>query len=40
MVVPENWVCLLVGVEPKDTIKSKSKRRTNLLLAASNGEHC
>ena len=33
--LPESWVHLLVGVEPKDTIKLKSDRRKDLLLAAS-----
>ena len=32
---PENWVCLLVGVEPKDTTKPEIRRRKDLLLAAS-----
>ena len=35
MVLPENWVSLFVGVEPKDTVKLKSKRRNDLFLAAS-----
>ena len=35
IVLPENWVCLLVGLEPKDTTKSKNRRRNRLLLAAS-----
>ena len=33
-VLPENRVCLLVDVEPKDTIKPKSRRK-DLLLATS-----
>ena len=33
-VLPENWVCLLRGVEPKDTSKAKIRRRRDLLLAA------
>ena len=33
--LPENWVRLLVGVEPKDTTKPKSGGRKDLLLAAS-----
>ena len=33
-VLPENWVCLLRGVEPKDTSKPKIRRRRDLLLAA------
>ena len=33
-VLPENRVCLLVDVEPKDTIKPKSRRK-DLLLAAN-----
>jgi len=32
---PENWVCLLVGIEPKDPAVPKSQRRRDLLLAAS-----
>ena len=35
LVLPENWVHLLVGVEPKDTNKPKIGRRKYLLLAAS-----
>ena len=35
--LPKNWVCLLVGVEPKDTTKPKIGRRKDLLLAASKG---
>ena len=31
----ENWVRLLVGVEPIDTPKPKIRRRKDLLLAAS-----
>ena len=34
VLLPENWVCLLVGVEPKDTTKPKIRRRKELLLAA------
>ena len=33
-VLPENWVCLLRGVKPKDTSKPKIRRRRDLLLAA------
>ena len=33
--LPKKWVCLLAGVEPKDTTKPKSGRRKDLLLAAS-----
>ena len=33
--LPEIWVHLLVGVEPKDTTKPKSKRGKDILLAAS-----
>ena len=33
--LPENWVCLLVGVEPKDITQPKTGRRRDLLLAAS-----
>jgi len=29
---PENWVSLLMDVEPKDTVKSKIGRRKDLLL--------
>ena len=34
-VLPKNWVCLLVDVEPKDTTKPEIKRRKDLLLAAN-----
>ena len=34
---PENWICLLVSVEPKCTTKPKRGRRKDLLLAASKG---
>ena len=33
--LPENWVHLLVGVEPKDTTKTESGRRKDLSLATS-----
>ena len=33
--LPENCVLLLVGIEPKDTTKPKSRRRRDLLLATS-----
>ena len=33
--LPENWVHLLVDVEPKDATKGKSERRTHLLFAIS-----
>ena len=33
--LPKNWVCLLVGVEPKDISKPKFGRGKDLLLAAS-----
>ena len=33
--LPRNWVCLLVSVEPKDTTEPKMGRRKDLLLAAS-----
>lgn len=33
--LPENWIRLLVGMKPKDTIKPKSGRRKGLLLPAS-----
>ena len=33
-VLPENWVCLLRGDEPKDTVKPKIRRRKDLLLVA------
>ena len=32
---PQNWVHLLVGVEPKDITKPKIRRGKDLLLAAS-----
>ena len=32
---PENWVCLLVGIEPKDPAMPNSQRRRDLLLAAN-----
>ena len=35
VLLPENWVRFLVGVELKDTAKPKSGRRKDLLLAAS-----
>ena len=35
LVFPENWVHLLVGVEPIDTTKPKMGRRKDLLLATS-----
>ena len=35
IMLPENCVCLLVGIEPKDTTKPKSRRKKDLLLAAS-----
>ena len=34
-VLPENCVHLLVGIEPKETIKPKMGRRKDLFLAAS-----
>ena len=34
-ILPENWVHLLVGVEPKATTKPKMERRKDLLLATS-----
>lgn len=34
--LPENWVCLFLGVEPIDTIKPKMGRRRDLLLLAAN----
>ena len=33
--LPINWVCLFLGVEPIDTIKPKMGRRDLLLLAAN-----
>ena len=33
--LPENLVCLLVDVEPKDTTKPKIWRRKDLLLTGS-----
>ena len=35
LTLPENWVCLLVGVEPIDTTKPKIGRRKDLLLLAA-----
>ena len=35
LVFPENQVCLLVGVKPKDTTKPKIWRRKDLLLLAA-----
>lgn len=35
ILLPQNWVHLLVGVEPKDTTKPKSGRRRHLLPEAS-----
>ena len=32
--LPENWVCLFLGVEPIDTIKPKKGKRRDLLLLA------
>ena len=32
--LPENWVCLLVGVKPEDTTKPEIRRRKDILLAA------
>ena len=37
LMLPQNWVRLLVDVEPKDTTKPKIGRRKDLLLAASKG---
>ena len=34
LLLPKNWVHLLVGVEPNDTTRPK-RRRTKLLLAAT-----
>lgn len=34
--LPENWVCLFLGVEPIDTIKPKKGKRRDLLLLAAN----
>ena len=34
ILLPEYWVHLLIGVEPKDTTKPKSGRRKDSLLAA------
>ena len=33
--LPQNWVHLLVGVEPKDTTKPKIGRKKDVLLALS-----
>jgi len=35
IMLPENWVRVLVGVKPKDTTKPKIRRKDLLLLAAS-----
>ena len=37
--LPENWVHLLVGVEPKDTTKPKIGRRKDLLLLVASKEN-
>ena len=34
MLVPENCVLFLVGVEPKDTTKPRMQKRKDLLFAA------
>ena len=34
ILLTENWTCLLVGIEPKDRTKPKSRRK-DLFLAAS-----
>lgn len=31
----KNWVLLFVGVRPKDTVKPKSRKRRNVLLAGN-----
>ena len=33
--LPKVWICLWVGIKPKDTTKPKSRRRKDLFLAAS-----
>ena len=35
LLLPENWVHVLLSVEPKDTTRPKFRRRKDLLLAAS-----
>ena len=35
--LPENWVCLFLGVEPIDTIKPKKGKRRDLLLLPQDG---
>lgn len=37
--VTKNWVCLLVGVQPIDTTKSKIGRRKDLLSLAAGKEN-
>ena len=32
--LPEKWVCLLVGVEPKDTTKPKIHRRKGVITCS------
>ena len=35
----KNWVCFLVGVEPKDTTEAKSGRKKDLLLLEASKEN-
>ena len=35
VLLPENWVCLLVGVKPTDITKPEMRRRKDLLLFAA-----
>ena len=35
LLLPENWVYLLVSVQPKDPIKSKTGRMKDLVLVTS-----
>ena len=39
ILLPRTWVCLLVGVEPKDTTKAKIRKKKDLLLFAASKEH-
>ena len=37
IMIPQNWVHLLVGIKPKDTTKPKSRKRKDLLFAKVRG---
>lgn len=37
--LPENWVCVLVDVEPTDTAKPQIWKRKDLLARSKLGEH-